>query len=120
MEYTCPGYADLGAVGDSMNPLFVDQAVALGPTRVMAAPDAGYAYVPQTALSGRHYAGNWFEPGYFELSGRHYQQNYFEPGYFELSGRQFDRNFFEPGTWELSGVREAMDVFTAAAFLFPE
>jgi len=86
MDYKCPMYPDLGGVADVMNPLFIDNAVALGPTRVMAAPQAGYAFVPQYGLDGRHYAANFFEPGYFELSG----------------------------------VREAMDVFTAAAFLFPE
>lgn len=104
MEYTCPGYAELGSIGETMNPLFVDNAVALGPTRVMAAPDAGYAFTLQTGLDGRHYGANYFEPGYFDLSGRH-----------------FDRNFFDPHQGgQLYGVREAMDVFTAAAFLFPE
>lgn len=69
MDYKCPMYPDLGGVADVMNPLFIDNAVALGPTRVMAAPQAGYAFVPK---------------------------------------------------YGLDGVREALDVFTAAAFLFPE
>jgi len=103
MDYKCPMVNDLGGVGDVMNPLFIDNAVALGPTRVMASPQAGYAFVPQYGLDGRHYGAHYFEPGYFELSGRH-----------------FDRNYFEHGHFELSGVREALDVFTAAAFLFPE
>lgn len=37
-----------------------------------------------------------------------------------LDGRHFDRDYFAPGQWELSGWREAMDVFAAASFLFPE
>jgi len=51
MDYRCPQSVNLGAIGQIMNP-FVDQAIALGPTRVMAAPDAGYAQVPQTGLAG--------------------------------------------------------------------
>jgi len=86
MNYYAPCYNDLGGIGEPMNPLFVDAAVALGPTRVMNVPTAGYAQAP-------HYG---------------------------LDGRQFDRNFFEPGSWVLSGWRDALDVFTAAAFLFPE
>ena len=69
MNYYAPCYNDLGGIGEPMNPLFVDAAVALGPTRVMNVPDAGYAQVP-------HYG--------------------------------------------LAGWRDALDVFTAAAFLFPE
>lgn len=69
MEYRAPNFPDLGAIGNVINPMFVDNALAFGPTRVMAAPDAGYATLP-------HYG--------------------------------------------LAGWREAMDVFTAASFLFPE
>lgn len=69
MNYRCPYYNDLGAIGAPMNPLFVDQAIALGPTRVMDVPQAGYATLPSYGLAG----------------------------------------------W-----REAMEVFTAASFLFPE
>ena len=69
MNYKCPCYNDLGAIGAPMNPLFVDAAIALGPTRVMDVPQAGYAALPRYGLNG----------------------------------------------W-----REAMEVFTAASFLFPE
>jgi len=87
MDYQCPSYANLGAIGAPMNPMFVDNAIAFGPTRVMAAPqEAGYATTVQYGLNGRH----------------------------------GDRDFFAPGQWALSGFREYMDVFTAAAFLFPE
>ncbi len=37
-----------------------------------------------------------------------------------LDGRHGGSDFFAPGQWELSGWREAMEVFTAASFLFPE
>lgn len=87
MDYQCPMYPELGGIGSVMNPMFVDNAIALGPTRVMAAPDeAGYATTIQYGLDGRH----------------------------------GDRDFFAPGQWALSGFREYLDVFTAAAFLFPE
>lgn len=104
MDYQCPMYPELGGIGSVMNPLFVDNAIALGPTRVMAAPDeAGYATTIQ-----------------YGLEGRHVDRDYFQPGQWELSGRHGDRDFFAPGQWELSGFREYLDVFTAAAFLFPE
>lgn len=51
MDYKCPQSVNLGPVGQIMNPL-VNEAIAFGPTRVMAAPDAGYAQVPQTGLAG--------------------------------------------------------------------
>lgn len=69
MNYRCPYYNDLGAIGAPMNPLFVDQAIALGPTRVIDVPQAGYAMLPSYGLAG----------------------------------------------W-----REAMEIFSAASFLFPE
>jgi hypothetical protein len=69
MNYFSPNYADLGGIGAPMNPLFVDNAIALGPTRVIDVPEAGYAQVPRYGLDG----------------------------------------------W-----REALEVFTAASFLFPE
>ena len=68
MQYKMPYYNELGGIGAPMNPLFVSEAVALGPTRVMDVPYAGYASMPSYGLDG----------------------------------------------W-----REAMDVFSAAAFLFP-
>lgn len=38
-----------------------------------------------------------------------------------LDGRHFDRNFFDPHQGgQLYGWRDALDVFTAASFLFPE
>ncbi|NBU60383.1 MAG: hypothetical protein EBS27_01215 [Actinobacteria bacterium] len=37
-----------------------------------------------------------------------------------LDGRHGGSDFFAPGQWELSGWREALEVFTAASFLFPE
>lgn len=86
MNYRCPYYNDLGAIGAPMNPLFVDQAIALGPTRVIDVPQAGYSTLPSYGLAGRH----------------------------------FDRSYFEPGSWQLSGWRDALEVFTAASFLFPE
>jgi hypothetical protein len=69
MQYQCPYYNDLGGIGAPMNPLFVDNAIAFGPTRVMDVPEAGYAQMPSYGLDG----------------------------------------------W-----REALEVFTAASFLFPE
>lgn len=69
MQYQCPYYNDLGGIGAPMNPLFVDSAIAFGPTRVMDVPRAGYAQVPRYGLDG----------------------------------------------W-----RDALEVFTAASFLFPE
>lgn len=86
MQYQCPYYNDLGGIGAPMNPLFVDNAIALGPTRVIDVPEAGYAQVPRYGLDGRHGGSD----------------------------------FFAPGQWELSGWREALEVFTAASFLFPE
>lgn len=86
MNYYAPCYSDLGGIGEPMNPLFIEPAIALGPTRVMNVPDAGYVQMPRYGLDGRH----------------------------------FDRSFFEPGQWQLSGWRDAIDVFTAASFLFPE
>ena len=86
MNYYAPCYTDLGGIGEPMNPLFIEPAIALGPTRVMNVPDAGYVQMPRYGLDGRH----------------------------------FDRSFFEPGQWQLSGWRDAIDVFTAASFLFPE
>jgi len=104
MNYRCPYYNDLGAIGAPMNPLFVDQAIALGPTRVIDVPSAGYAMLPSYGLDGRGAA-----------------RSYFQPGVWELSGRQFDRNYFETQPFpHLDGWRDAMDVFTAASFLFPE
>jgi len=39
----------------------------------------------------------------------------------DLSGRHFERNYFEPHAYaQLYGWRDALDVFTAASFLFPE
>lgn len=37
-----------------------------------------------------------------------------------LDGRHVDRDYFAPGQWQLNGWRDAIDVFTAASFLFPE
>jgi hypothetical protein len=68
MQYQCPYYNDLGGIGAPMNPLFVQESVAFGPTRVIDVPTAGYAQIPRYGLDG----------------------------------------------W-----RDAMDVFSAAAFLFP-
>ena len=104
MEYSSPCYGDLGGIGAPMNPLFVDQAIALGPTRVMDVPEAGYSTTP-----------------YYGLDGRGTSRSFFQPGVWELSGRQFDRNYFEVQPFpHLNGWRDAMEVFTAASFLFPE
>ena len=104
MEYSSPCYGDLGGIGAPMNPLFIDQAIALGPTRVMDVPQAGYSTTP-----------------YYGLDGRGTSRSFFQPGVWELSGRQFDRNYFEVQPFpHLDGWRDAMDVFTAASFLFPE
>lgn len=86
MQYYAPCYGELGGIGEPMNPLFIEPAIALGPTRVMNVPDAGYARMPEYGLDGRH----------------------------------GDRDYFAPGQWQLSGWRDAIDVFTAASFLFPE
>lgn len=86
MKYQCPNYPDLGGIGEPMNPLFIEPAIALGPTRVMNVPDAGYAQMPR----------------------------------YGLDGRRGGSDFFAPGQWHLSGWRDAIDVFTAASFLFPE
>lgn len=102
MDYKCPDYANLGGIGAPMNP-FVQESVAFGPTRVIGVPQAGYA--------------NMLTYG---LDGRHVDRDYFAPGQWELSGRHVDRHYFAPGQWQLSGWRDAMDVFTAASFLFPE
>lgn len=69
MQYYAPCYGELGGIGEPMNPLFIEPAIALGPTRVMNVPDAGYVQMPRYGLDG----------------------------------------------W-----RDAIDVFTAASFLFPE
>ena len=69
MNYKSPFYPNLGDIGAPMNPLLIDQAVALGPTRVMEAPEAGYTALPR---------------------------------------------------YNLNGWREAMEVFSASSFLFPE
>ena len=120
MDYKCPYMNDLGGIGQPMNP-FVDAALRFGPTRVMADPNAGYAQVIQTGLDGRHFERHFFEPGVWELSGRNFERNFFEPGVWALSGRQFDRNYFEVLPFpRLDGWRDALDVFTAASFLFPE
>ena len=104
MEFQAPCYGDLGGIGAPMNPLFVDQAIALGPTRVMDVPQAGYSTTP-----------------YYGLDGRGTSRSFFQPGIWELSGRQFDRNYFETQPFpHLNGWRDALDVFTAASFLFPE
>lgn len=86
MNYYAPCYNDLGGIGEPMNPLFIEPAIALGPTRVMNVPDAGYVQMPRYGLDGRHGGSD----------------------------------FFSPGQWHLSGWRDAIDVFTAASFLFPE
>lgn len=103
MNYYAPCYNDLGGIGEPMNPLFIDSAIALGPTRVMNVPDAGYVQMPQ-----------------YGLDGRQFDRDYFAPGNWELSGRHGGSDFFAPGQWQLSGWRDAIDVFTAASFLFPE
>jgi hypothetical protein len=65
MNYQCPSYANLGAIGAPMNPLFVDNAIAFGPTRVMAAPHAGYAYAPTYGLAGfREYLDVFTAPAF--------------------------------------------------------
>jgi len=76
MNYRLTTVADLGAVGEVMNPLMaqpqvrlLDASIALGPTTVINDPYAGMTSIRKTGLDG----------------------------------------------W-----RDAMDVFTAAAFLFPE
>ena len=57
-EFRLPQNPYLGGIGEPMNPLrFVDQAIALGPTRVMADPYAGYATMPRYRLAGRPMAG---------------------------------------------------------------
>lgn len=110
MDYKAPYYNELGAIGAVMNPLtsqpqvkLVSDAIAYGPTRVMADPSAGFVEVAHTGLDGRHFDRDYFAPGNWELSGRH-----------------GGSDFFAPGQWELSGWRDALDVFTAASFLFPE
>ena len=120
MDYKNPDYADLGGIGAPMNP-FVDQALRFGPTRLLADPNAGITYDSVYGLNGRHFDRNFFEPGIWELSGRHFERNFFEPGVWELSGNHADRNYFYSGAHaQLYGWRDAMDVFTAASFLFPE
>jgi len=52
MRYRMPSYAELGAIGSVMNPLLIDPAIALGPTSVIAAPDAGYVQLPHYNLAG--------------------------------------------------------------------
>ena len=69
MNYYAPCYNDLGRIGEPMNPMFVQESIAFGPTRVMNVPEAGYTTLPRYGLDG----------------------------------------------W-----RDAIDVFTAASFLFPE
>jgi hypothetical protein len=103
MDYKNPDYADLGGIGAPMNP-FVDHALRFGPTRLMADPNTGVTYVPMTGLDGRHFDRNFFEVQPFELSGNHADCNYFYTG----------------AHAQLYGWRDAMDVFTAASFLFPE
>lgn len=103
MDYKNPDYADLGGIGAPMNP-FVDQALRFGPTRLLADPNAGITYDPVTGLDGRHFDRNFFEPGIWELSGNHADRNYFYSG----------------AHAQLYGWRDALDVFTAASFLFPE
>lgn len=103
MDYKNPDYADLGGIGAPMNP-FVDQALRFGPTRLLADPNAGITYDPVTGLDGRHFDRNFFEPGIWELSGNHADRNYFYSG----------------DHAQLYGWRDALDVFTAASFLFPE
>jgi len=120
MNYKCPYMNDLGGIGQPMNP-FVDAALRFGPTRVAADPDAGYALTPQSGLAGKHFERHFFEPGVWDLSGRHFERHFFEPGVWDLSGRHFERNYFEPHAYaQLYGWRDALDVFTAASFLFPE
>jgi len=52
-EFRVPQNPYLGGIGEPMNPLrFVDQAIALGPTRVIADPEAGYATMPRYGLAG--------------------------------------------------------------------
>lgn len=52
-ELRVPENPYLGKIGEPMNPLrFVDQAIALGPTRVIADPEAGYATLPRYGLAG--------------------------------------------------------------------
>jgi hypothetical protein len=103
MDYKNPDYADLGGIGAPMNP-FVDQALRFGPTRLLADPDAGMFNLPVTGLNGRHFDRNFFEVQPFELSGNHADRNYFYSG----------------AHAQLYGWRDALDVFTAASFLFPE
>ncbi len=39
--------------------------------------------------------------------------------HYGLDGRH-NRDYFAPKQWQLNGWRDAIDVFTAASFLFPE
>jgi len=51
MQYTIPHTPYLGAIGEPMNPLrFIEPAIALGPTRIIADPSAGYATYRGTHL----------------------------------------------------------------------
>jgi len=57
MHYVVPCNPNLGAIGAPMDPLqFIEPAIALGPTRIIADPSAGYATYPGTHLAG---LGDW-------------------------------------------------------------
>jgi hypothetical protein len=58
MYYQNPTCADLGGIGQPMNPLtmpqnrFVDASIATQATRLLNVPDGGFATVPRYGLRG--------------------------------------------------------------------
>jgi hypothetical protein len=58
MEYVAPNVNQYDAIMQPHNPMLgsnvrlVSEAIALGPTRVMGEPDAGFAEFQQTGLDG--------------------------------------------------------------------
>lgn len=127
MDYKTPFYCELGSVGETMNPLYnqtpvrlIQSPIATEATRNMADAGAGYVETRSEGLDGRQFERNFFEEGLMDLRGRPFERNYFEPGAWELHGRHVERNFFEPQQGaQLYGWRDAMDVISAATFLFP-
>ena len=93
MDYKTPMYCELGSIGGVMNPLYNQP-----PVRLVESPIAFQA------------TRNIADPG----------AGYFETKHAGLDGRHFNRNFFEPHQGgQLYGWRDAMDVMSAASFLFP-
>jgi hypothetical protein len=53
MHYVVPQNPHLGGIGEIINPVrLIDQAVALGPTRIMTDPRAGFVSFPGSPLAG--------------------------------------------------------------------